>query len=165
MSQKDRRLGGQKIDGHFVKPGEIVLVHDGTLLISVVSVGVVVCIWENGGPMAAMAHFVEPRTDDVRRATGRFGNVSIPKLLQMVSESTPSGKIEAQIFGGAIPPRGFGMGEQNIAMARKILSTRNIPIVSEDIGGTKGRKLMFDTKTGHVATIRVHQLRDGDWNL
>lgn len=164
MRGEERRIGGKSIDGVFVRPGEILLVRDGTLIVSVVSVGVVVCIWERGGPLAAMAHFVEPRTDDVNRATARFGNVAIPKLLSMVREEQPLKNLEAQLFGGAIPPKGFGCGQENIAMARKVLSTRNIPIVSEDIGGSKGRKLMFDTKNGHVAIIRVHELRNGDWN-
>lgn len=164
MTKQERRNGGKSIDGVFVKPGEIILVDDGTLLVTVVSDGVVVCIWESNGPLAGMAHFVEPRTLDSKRATARFGNVAVPTLLQMVQDASPTHPMEAQIFGAANPPRGFGIGADNVAIARKVLSARNIPIVSEDLGGSKGRKLMFDTKTGHVAVIRVHQLRDGDWH-
>lgn len=164
MNVNERRNGGKSIEGVFVRPGEILMVRDGTLLVSVVSSGIVVCIWEYAGPLAAMAHFIEPRTDDPRCATAKYGNVAIPKLLSMIQEESPKGKIEAQIFGAAEPPDGFARGRENALIAKKILSVKNIPVVSEDLGGKKGRKLMFDTKTGHVAVIRVHELRKGDWH-
>ena len=163
--KEERRKGGQGIEGHLVRPGEIVLVHDGTLLVSVVSMGVSVCLWEHGGTLAGMAHFLEPRVTDPLRATARYGNVAVSKLIQMARESSPAGALEAQIFGGAHPPgKEDKRGVANVEMARKVLVARGIPIVSEDIGGSKGRKLLFDSKNGHVAVIRVHHLRAEDWH-
>jgi len=163
MTEKERRLGGIGIEGQLVEPGEIALVTDGKMLVSIVSVGVAVCLWEHGGTLAALAHFVEPRIHIPLQATPRFGNVALIKTVQLIREYSPQGKIEAQIFGGAHQPGSSDHGPENIEMARKVLLARGIPIVSEDIGGSKGRKLMFDTKNGHVAVIRVHHLRKEDW--
>jgi chemotaxis protein CheD len=164
MTERERRAGGVGMDGQLVHPGEIALVTDGKMLISIVSVGVAVCLWEHGGTLAALAHFVEPRIQIPHQATSRFGNVALIKTIQLIREYGPMGQVEAQIFGGAHQPGASAHGIENVEMARKVLQARGIPIVSEDIGGSKGRKLMFDTKTGHVAVIRVHHLRQEDWN-
>lgn len=163
MHKSERRNAGSVSDGQFLNPGEISVVQDGTLLITIVSGGVVVCIWEKTGLVAGMAHFVEPRIHDSARATARFGNVAIIKLIEIVHEMAPFGDFEAQIFGGAKNISGRSHADANIEIAQRILRTKHISLVSEDIGGSKGRKLMFDTTNGHVAVIRVHQLRKEDW--
>jgi chemotaxis protein CheD len=164
MSKSERRRGGDEIDGHLVRPGELALTEEGTMLISVVSLGVAVCLWERGRAVSALAHFVEPATYEAHRATTRFGNVAVPKLLELMREHVGVIPFEAQIFGGATLRQGDLRGEANIDMARKILRARGIHIASEDVGGHKGRKIMLDSKTGHVAVIKVHELREGDWN-
>jgi chemotaxis protein CheD len=37
---------------------------------------------------------------------------------------------------------------QNVALARRLLADARIPIVNEDVGGTQGRKLVFQTHDG-----------------
>ncbi len=37
-------------------------------------------------------------------------------------------------------------------------------VASEDVGGKKGRKILFDTASGHVAVLKVHDLRREDWS-
>jgi chemotaxis protein CheD len=73
--------------------------------------------------------------------------------------------LEAQIFGGAhnreISPKDIGRG--NITIARKILAREGIRIVSEDVGGEKGRKIVFDTQANEIAVLKVDKLRKGDW--
>ena len=163
MPKSDRRKSGTDLDGQFVNPGEIAVVQDGALLITVVSGGVVVCVWEKSGSVAGMAHFVEPRIHDSARATARFGNVALLKLIELVTELAPFGDFEAQIFGGAKDASKNSNAGANVEIAQRILHAKHINLVSEDTGGSKGRKLMFDTTNGHVAVIRVHQLRKEDW--
>jgi chemotaxis protein CheD len=38
-----------------------------------------------------------------------------------------------------------------------------IRVVSEDTGGEKGRKIVFNTGTNEVAVLKVDRLRKGDW--
>lgn len=162
--QTERRKGGESTAGRHVPPGGIVLVRDGTTLVAVAGPGVAVCFWNEASEVACLAHFAEPATYDPSRATGRYGNVSLPTAIAMVREAAASPDLEAQIFGGAWQedadrPR----SEANIEMARRILSAREVKIVSEDVGGTKGRKIVFQGSTGHVAVVKVHKLRSEDW--
>jgi chemotaxis protein CheD len=50
-----------------------------------------------------------------------------------------------------------------VEIARKILREKGIAIASEDVGGSVGRKIVFDLATGHVAVLKVHKVRDEDW--
>jgi chemotaxis protein CheD len=165
MNESERRRLGEGVEGLVVHPGEIALVDDGSRLVSVVSVGVLVCLWHYQGSHAVMAHFIEPLTYDPRKATPRFGNVSVPKAVAMMRELVgPLAVLEAQIFGGALREPGDLRGEANLSVARRILEARQVNVVSEDVGGQKGRKVIFDAGTGHAAVIKVHDLRKGDWD-
>ena len=159
----DRRNGGVDLEGVLVGPGELAVVLDGSRLVSVVGAGVAVCLWAADRRVAAMAHFLEPRTHDADRSIARYGNVAVPEVVRLVREETPHGDIEAQLFGGAQEYQGDVRGERNLELAEKVLAKRSISVSSRDVGGTKGRKIVFDGRTGHVAVMKVHKLRKEDW--
>lgn len=167
MGYEDRRREGFNVDGVLVRPCEIVVVDDGSRLVSVVSSGLLVCLWHAKGHHAAMVHFVEPAIYQVEKATARYGNVALPRAIQMIKDmlGDPLAVLEAQVFGAATKGGADKKGEGNLQMARKILNARHVAIVSEDVGGSKGRKVLFDAHTGHAVVIKVHALREGDWEL
>ena len=55
------------------------------------------------------------------------------------------------------------IGPQNVQVARKILQQQGIPITSEDVGGGKGRKLIYNTGTNEAVVLKVDRLREEDW--
>jgi chemotaxis protein CheD len=69
------------------------------------------------------------------------------------------------IYGGAYHPEknNKDISRENIEIARKILSKNRISITSQDVGGEKGRKVVFNTTTNDVAILKVDRLRDMDW--
>ena len=113
-----------------------------------------------------MNHFRFPSIDDRKRATALYGNVSTLSLIRMMM-GTGSEKehLEAQLFGGAhneeISDKDIGL--ENIRVAQRILHRYDIRVVSEDTGGTVGRKVVFNTETAELAVIRVQKLRIEDW--
>ncbi|MBF0489571.1 MAG: hypothetical protein HQL15_03000, partial [Candidatus Omnitrophica bacterium] len=50
-----------------------------------------------------------------------------------------------------------------IRIVRRILTDRKITIVSEDVGGILGRKIIFNTKNGETAVIKTSRIRRMDW--
>ncbi len=113
-----------------------------------------------------MNHFMYPRAQNPKTATARYGDASMTALIRLMDEEKCDRKeIVAQLFGGSYP-RGAGgqnIGEENIAVARSYLRKKDITIISEDVGGILGRKILFDTTSGHVAVLKVHSLRSHDW--
>ncbi len=48
-------------------------------------------------------------------------------------------------------------------VARKILVKACVRVVCEDVGGEKGRKIVFNTETNEIAVLKADKLRKEDW--
>jgi chemotaxis protein CheD len=68
-------------------------------------------------------------------------------------------------MGGAYNPQfsDKNIGMENVMIARKVLLRKGIAILSEDIGGELGRKIVFNTHSNELAIIKVEKLRNADW--
>ena len=113
-----------------------------------------------------MNHFRYPSTVDRNQATARYGNVATIALIRMMCENGSNrAHLEAQIFGGAQNEKreSEDVGRKNYMTAKKILAREGIPIVSEDVGGMKGRKIIFSTSSNEIAVMKVEKLRNSDW--
>jgi len=127
---------------------------------------VATCLYDKKKKVGCMNHFKTPYVSDRKHATARYGNAAMPALIRMILENGSKIKdLEAQLFGGAYNPKicPEDIGKNNILVARRILENNKIRIVSEDVGGEKGRKIIFNTGTSEVAVFRVKKLRKGDW--
>jgi len=67
-------------------------------------------------------------------------------------------QIEAKLFGGShiFCDRSIRTGSSNIKTAYEVLAAYKIKIISSDIGGNRGRNLIFISNTGEVF-IRNHK--------
>jgi chemotaxis protein CheD len=75
--------------------------------------------------------------------------------------------LEASIFGGACNPEAAGfvpdLHEENVRVGLEILHKLGITDIKNNTGGTKARKLMFDTGTGETVIAETHRVRSTDW--
>ncbi|KMQ50534.1 Chemotaxis protein CheD [Chitinispirillum alkaliphilum] len=113
-----------------------------------------------------MNHYLYPYIREKIMATPVYGNVAIISLVRMMEEAGCRREdLIAHILGGAHPADDpeFDTGERNIKIARKALAHCRIMVASEDTGGFMGRKIVFDTITGHVAVLKVYNIRSSDW--
>ncbi len=113
-----------------------------------------------------MNQFVFPKTACKEDMTAQYGNVGIRALFKMLLDiSANRSTLVAQIIGGA-ECRGLddeGPGSQNIDLARSILAQLDVPVVSEDVGGTMGRKIIYHSGTNEMAIFKMDSLRNADW--
>ncbi len=94
----------------------------------------------------------------------KYGNVAIPKLIEkMATLGIKREHLRAKIFGGSsLLQNSSGLlvvGERNIMLAEELLKEEKIPIVSRDVGGSFGRKLMFSTESGEVLVRKIKNHR------
>ena len=160
------RDGNPISENYFLKPGYIYIAERPTIISSVLGSCVSVCLYDRRRKVGGMNHFQLPFMDDPSKATAIYGNVSLITLIRMMTkEGTDPGHIEAQIYGGAHNPKIFlkNIGHENVRMARRILSRKKIQVVSEDVGGRKGRKILFDTGKNETVVLKVDRIRMGDW--
>ena len=152
---------------YFLKPGYILVPDTPTVISTVLGSCVAVCLFDGARKAGGMNHFQLPSTRKQEEATARFGNVSTWALITMMIEGgSQIRNLEAQLFGGAFHPKNCiqNVGQENIRVARQVLAKKRIPIVSEDVGGEKGRKVVYHTGSNEVVVIKVDKIRQEDWD-
>lgn len=151
---------------YHLEPGYIYVTAEKALVRTVLGSCVAVCLFDRTRKIGGMNHFIYPETSDRDKATAQYGNVATMELVRMMLRAGADKRdLRAQLFGGASrgPRDGKTTGERNCAIARAVLGNAGIPVISEDVGGMMGRKLLFDTSSGEVAVLKVHTLRREDW--
>jgi chemotaxis protein CheD len=152
---------------YHLQPGYIFVSLDPALITTVLGACVAVCLHDRRLKTGGMNHYFFPKTGRRTKTTPQYGNVAIPALIKMmVSQGSRVEDMEAQIFGGGMRTLSdlSSVGRQNVKMARKILKKRGIPVVSEDVGGTKGRRVLFHTRTNEAIVMKTHRIRRGDYH-
>lgn len=151
---------------YFLKPGYIVAHTEAMLVRLVLGNCVAVTLFDRIRRFGGIHHFVFPRAERPEDATAQFANVGLPALLRMMKDMGATDRaLVAQILGGAQAP-GFddeSLGEKNVDFARRVLTRFNVPVISEDVGGTLGRKVVYHTGTNQTAIFRADDLRRSDW--
>jgi len=135
-----------------VLPGMIISAQAPSILWGTIGAGVSVCIWNSIDRIGGMNHFLLPATNDQAKTYAKFGNVAMYGLSSMLVQQSTIPVFEASIVGAAFSDE---FEEENckqlITVAEKFLWHENIPVVFQEIGGSKVRQVAFDVETGRVA--------------
>ncbi len=147
----------------------------GTLLGSCVAV----CLYDPVNKVAGMNHFVLPgkvtHTSTTRKKANedgdqkellKYGTKSIENLLAKMEKYSQRKNIVAKIFGGGkvldYQTTQYGISTMNVRIAKILLEMADIPIVSEDVGGTVARKVVFDVKLGRAYCKQLTKVEEKD---
>ena len=155
-----------QINEYLLMPGYIYLSRDPVVISAVIGSGVAVSLWDRRAEFGGMLHYLYPAPEKAQKATAAYGNAAIGCLARMfVEEGSKSKDIQAQIFGGATNStiECTRIAQGNVEAARKMLKKLGLKIISEDVGGGMGRKLVYNTFSNEAIVCRVKKLRDGDW--
>ena len=153
-------------DNYFLKPGFIFIPKKTTDISVVLGSSVAVCIYDKERKTGGINHFQLPIIYEKDRATTRYGNVATITLINMLfNDGSEIKHLEAQVIGGAHNRKvsSKDIGKDNIKMAKTVLAKKQIRVASEDVGGKKGRKIVFNTCSGEVAVLKVDKIRKRDW--
>ena len=148
-----------------VQPGYLVFSHEPAFLCSVCGNGVVVIIWDKVRRIGGMTHCIFPKRRMRDKPSNYYADVAVTQLVAaLTGKQCLAQNLEVQLFGGG-SMRGWSAGRARavVEMIRKILKKHRIDIVSEDIGGSVGRKVVFDTRSGDVVVIKTRRVRKSDW--
>jgi chemotaxis protein CheD len=139
----------------YLHPGEIFTSATPTEVTTILGSCVAVCVWDAQLRVGGMNHFLLPSPPGAEQPSARYGDTAIPMLLREVEQlGGVRRNLRAKLFGGAAVGVEFRLsgrvqlGERNAELARRLLAESGISVVSEDLGGTSGRKLRFRTDDG-----------------
>lgn len=146
-----------------LKPGELIISQKPSLVVTVLGSCVSVTMFHRRTRIAAICHAMLPEP----KSKGADENE--PHLYRYVSEVIPEicrhfalaglapEQVEVKLFGGGNvismadeSPKERWIGSVNVRRAREILREAGFTIRASNVGGTSGRKIMFNTVTGEV---------------
>jgi chemotaxis protein CheD len=96
----------------------------------------------------------------------RFVDTALQNMLETMDKiGVPRRELCIKMFGGGqgvavnkVEPSGsYNIGRRNIEMAKKLLKFARLDIQAQDVGGSQGRKLMFNTSTGDVWVKKLNK--------
>jgi chemotaxis protein CheD len=151
---------------YLLLPGYIFLNAEPSLISTVLGSNIAVSLWDQNKKRGGMANYLYPDCGAGDAATSRYGNVAIRHLAGMMAkEGTKRKDIKAQIFGGAETGDRdcIQIARRNVSIAKKILHQLHIQLVSEDTGGSLGRKIVYNTEKNEAIVYKVNDLRNSDW--
>lgn len=140
----------------YLQPGQVFVSADPAVITTVLGSCVCVCLWDPRHGVGGANHYLLPERVGAEHSL-RFGHAAMEELVKQIEAvGVPRRLLQAKVFGGASVIRSFErgnghLGERNIEVARRFLERERIPVVAEDVGGRRGRKLLFDTRTGMVS--------------
>ena len=138
----------------YLHSGKIVASAEPSAVTTILGSCVAVCLWDPMAAAGGVAHFVLPHGAGTGPSALRFGDLAVPELIrQLLGLGCKGERLQAKLFGGASVITAFHhsggrLGSNNVDVARQLLSTAGIPVLAEDVGGQRGRKLIFHVDDG-----------------
>jgi chemotaxis protein CheD len=133
----------------YLHPGQLFVATEPAAVTTILGSCVAVCLWDCTLGFGGINHYLLPTGIKTASAGLRYGNVAIEQLLERLSRTgvyIPN--LRAKLFGGAcvldaMRDRENHLGDKNVEIAERALAEAGIPVVASDVGGGRGRKLIF----------------------
>ena len=126
-----------------------------------------IALYDTERKIGGLAHIMLPDSTQFTKINNshKFADLAIPILIkEMEQKGANIKRLKAKIAGGASM---FNFSDKNMIMdignrnsiaVKYILKNFSIPLLNEDVGGTKGRTMIFDTLNG-IVQIRTVGMR------
>jgi chemotaxis protein CheD len=162
--------GSSQLKKIVIHPGEFFATNEKVIISTLLGSCVSACLFDPVNSILGMNHFLlssetfKKDGNGFATLSGRYGVNAMELLINWMYElGAVRRHLKAKAFGGA-PLRGFNInspgfcnvGEANLKFVREFLAKEKIPLVSEDMGGNRGRTIYFDARDFSVF-VRKHQ--------
>ena len=145
----------------YLLPGQLHVSADPCQIRTILGSCVAICLWDSHQHIGGMNHFLLPASSESHAATTRFADVATKTLLDKLRAlGCRVPYLQAKIFGGSSmfqkqDRTAASLGTQNVAAALQLMSNEGIPVMVQETGGTRGRKIMLNTDDGIVWCQRI----------
>jgi chemotaxis protein CheD len=137
----------------YLHPGRLLASREPCAITTVLGSCVAIFLWDSEAGVGGLNHYLLPYWAGPGDDSARFGNMALALLIgELLALGAAKSRLAAKIFGGAcVLPELEGtenLGAKNVELALSLLERENIPILAQDVGGRRGRKLVVYTDTG-----------------
>lgn len=154
--------GSPGLNKIYLKPGELVISEEPVMVTTVLGSCVSVTMFNPRMSAAAICHGMLPYGGKSKNF--KFVDTALHYMIHYFNTLAIDKKeIEVKVFGGAdmfhsaeSNTRNLTVGWQNIRAATSLLEQHGMVTTASDVGGKRGRKLIFATDTGTVYLKRLN---------
>jgi chemotaxis protein CheD len=145
----------------FLMPGHLVVCAKPTAITAIVGSGVSLCLWDSLKGIGGANHVLMPEGTDQDQNVMRYANLANEALLRQLLELGASlPQLKARLFGGSQPLVTFGnsedcLGNRNVEVGLNFLRDKGIRIAEKEVGGTRARKVIFQTDDGRAWSQQI----------
>lgn len=140
----------------YLQPGQLYAANTPTAITTILASCVAVCLFDAGRRIGGMNHFLLPHAVGPEASPARFGASATQLLIeQMLAKGSRVRDLQAKVFGGASVIAAVSanqdrapLGDSNARCALEFLDQAHIPVAASDLGGRRGRKIIFHTDDG-----------------
>ncbi len=138
----------------YLLPGQLHVSEEPCQIRTILGSCVAICLWDSCRRVGGMNHFLLPASREGQPASHRYADVATRTLLEKLkSLGCRQVNLRAKIFGGATMFQnrsGLSLGTQNAIAALELMTNAGISVAIQETGGTRGRKIIFNTDDGIV---------------
>lgn len=145
----------------YLHPGQVVVRDTPAAVTTILGSCVTVLLYDERRGVGGVNHFLLPHWAGTGVENARFGAAAMRQLIggvRALGGRAPD--LRAKVFGGACVLEAFGradgehLGTRNVRVAMEALRAEGIPVLAEDTGGRRGRRLLLTTDDG-AALVRL----------
>lgn len=155
----------------YLKPGELCIGKRPVVVTTVLGSCVSATFYHQATGLSAICHALQPQCSSGEPCPERcpvryrYAVCAIQAMTQqMISRGVRPREIEVKLFGGAALIGGshpkttaISMGRQNVTAAIESIHECGLVLKVMDVGGSFGRKIIFDTATGEILMKRLRR--------
>ena len=155
---------------YYLKPGELFVGEEGMMVETLLGSCVAVSMFATRYRVGSICHSLLPSCRNETPCTTvcqdgpRYVDCSIRRMLTwFLTHGVLRKEIVVKLFGGSdllSGPEGSlrkGVGRQNIERALAVIDEEGLYLAASDVGGLRGRKILFKTYTGEIFLKRLQR--------
>jgi chemotaxis protein CheD len=127
---------------------------------------VAVCLYDSARKCGGLAHIMLPHSSlgPQEPLPSKYADTAVPALIRAIrgltSLSGVESRLSAKIAGGAnmfvnTHATGLDIGAKNTKAVHQALAEYKVRLISEDVGGSHGRRISFNLASG-VIVVKLH---------
>jgi len=160
----------------YLKPGEMYFADRPALIVTVLGSCVAVTMFCRRAGLSAICHGLLPRCPAEKVCDSgciegfKYVDCSIRQMAKLFDRhGIARRELEVKCFGGGdmfyrdVNKReAVSVGKQNLTIAQQVLASEGLSLKVSDVGGMRGRKILFYTDNGDVFLKRLTKVNDPD---
>ncbi len=160
----------------YLKPGEMHYTDQPTLVITVLGSCLSVTMHSSRLNVGGICHVLLPSCEKQKLCKTscadkfKYVDCAVRHMVNLFERlGAERSELKVKYFGGADmfirnteKPAPMSVGRQNSIIAEKIIKAEGLRVVSKDVGGPRGRKILFYSHSGEVLLKRLTHVNDPD---